>query len=94
MNLWFLDHANKSGIYNTGTGRSEPFNAIAHAVINWHEKGHVEYIPFPEHLRGHYQSFTEADISRLRTAGFDKKFHTVAEGVKKYRDAIATSAAF
>jgi len=58
MNLWFWDHPEKSGIYNCGTGRAQPFNDIANAVIAWHGRGHVEYIPFPENLIGRYQSFT------------------------------------
>lgn len=86
VNLWFLDHPTKSGIYNVGTGRAESFNAIADAVINWHGKGKIEYIPFPENLRGRYQSFTQADITLLRNAGYDKPFKTVAQGVKEYLD--------
>jgi ADP-L-glycero-D-manno-heptose 6-epimerase len=84
INLWFLQHADKSGIFNTGTGRSEPFNNVAKAVIDFYKKGEIEYIPFPEHLEGHYQSFTQADISALRKVGYDGKFKTVAEGVKAY----------
>lgn len=84
VNLWFFDHANKSGIFNTGTGRSESFNAVANAVINFHQRGKIQYIPFPENLRGRYQSFTQADVENLRTAGFELPFKTVAEGVQAY----------
>jgi ADP-L-glycero-D-manno-heptose 6-epimerase len=84
VNLWFLDNPDKSGIYNVGTGRSESFNAVARAVIDQHQKGKIEYIPFPEHLRGCYQSFTQADISALREAGYTGTFKTVAEGVFEY----------
>lgn len=84
VNLWFLDHPDKSGIFNVGTGRSQPFNDIAHAVIAWHGRGELEYMPFPDHLRGRYQSFTEADISALRAAGYDKPFKTVEQGVELY----------
>lgn len=86
VNLWFLDHPTYSGIYNVGTGRSESFNEVAQAVIRWHGKGYIEYIPFPEHLKGHYQSFTQADISKLRAIECDVSFRTVAEGVKDYLD--------
>lgn len=86
VNLWFLDHPDKSGIFNLGTGRSQPFKDVANAVINWHNKGEIEYIPFPEHLKGRYQSFTEADISALREAGYTDSFKTVEEGVKEYMD--------
>ncbi|VAX14635.1 ADP-L-glycero-D-manno-heptose-6-epimerase [hydrothermal vent metagenome] len=86
VNLWFMQHPDKSGIFNLGTGRSQPFNDVAKAVIDWHGRGALEYIPFPEHLKGRYQSFTEADISALRAAGYEAPFKTVEEGVKLYMD--------
>lgn len=86
VNLWFLDNPKQSGIFNVGTGRSQPFNDVANAVIAWHKRGEIEYIPFPDHLKGSYQSFTEADISALRNAGYQQEFHDVASGVKKYLD--------
>lgn len=86
VNLWFLDNPDKSGIFNVGTGRSQTFNEIARAVIAWHGHGKIKYIPFPEHLRGHYQSFTQADIQSLRTLGYEDTFKTVQEGVKNYLD--------
>lgn len=88
VNLWFLDHPHKSGIFNLGTGRAQAFNEIAKSVIAWHAKGKIEYIPFPDHLKGRYQSFTQADISQLRAAGYNEKFATVEEGVKQYLDRI------
>lgn len=84
VNLWFLDNPDKSGIFNLGTGRSQSFQDIADSVINFHNKGEVEYIEFPEKLKGRYQSFTQADISKLREAGYQDEFHTVEEGVAKY----------
>lgn len=92
VNLWFWQNPTKSGIYNVGTGRSESFNAVANAVIAWHKTGKIEYIPFPDHLRGRYQSFTQADISHLRAAGYTTTFKTVAEGVKEYLDWLQQSA--
>jgi len=86
VNLWFMDHPNKSGIFNVGTGRCQSFNDVARAVIDWHGYGKIEYIPFPKHLQGHYQSFTQADITALREVGYDKPFKTVEEGVKEYLD--------
>ncbi len=86
VNLWFLDNPDKSGIFNLGTGRSQSFNDMAKAVIKWHGKGEINYIPFPEHLKGAYQSFTEADISHLREAGYEKEFKNVEQGVKCYLD--------
>lgn len=84
VNLWFMEHQEKSGIFNLGPSAAEPFKNIADAVINFHGKGEIEYIDFPEKLRGAYQSFTQADNSLLREAGYDEKFHTVAQGVEKY----------
>lgn len=84
VNLWFFEHQGPSGIYNCGTGRAEPFLNIAKAVIEHHGHGEVEFIPFPEHLKGHYQSFTQADLTNLRASGCDVQFKTVAEGVAEY----------
>ena len=84
VNLWFLDHPDRSGIYNVGTGRARPFNDIARAAIAQHGSGEIEYIPMPAHLRGRYQSFTEADIRALRAAGYERKFRDVAQGVTEY----------
>jgi len=86
VNLWFLDHPEQRGIYNVGTGQAETFNAVAQAVIDWHKEGSIEYIPFPEHLKGAYQSYTQADISGLREAGYKKEFLAVKQGVAKYLD--------
>jgi ADP-L-glycero-D-manno-heptose 6-epimerase len=86
MNLWFWDHADKSGIFNCGTGRAQPFNDIANAVIAWHGKGAIKYVPFPENLVGRYQSFTEADHAQLEAIGYDRPFLTVEQGVKQYLD--------
>jgi len=84
VNLWCWESKAESGIYNLGTGAAEPFQAVAEAVINYHESGEIEYIPFPDHLRGRYQSFTEADMSGLRKAGYEAPFKTVAQGVAEY----------
>ena len=99
INLWFLDHPAKSGIFNVGTGRAQPFNDVATAVVNSLRKaegkpalplselqreGLIEYVAFPEALRGKYQSFTQADIGALRKAGYKKDFLTVEEGVGRY----------
>ena len=84
VKLWFLDHPARSGIFNIGTGRSQSFNDVARAVIAWHGRGDIEYIPFPEQLQGRYQSFTQADIDALRTAGYQEPFKTVEQGVHEY----------
>ncbi|WP_250472791.1 ADP-glyceromanno-heptose 6-epimerase [Caballeronia sp. GAFFF1] len=99
VNLHFLDHPEKSGIFNLGTGRAQPFNDIASTVVNslrsidgeaplslaeLVQRGLIEYIPFPDALRGKYQCFTQADQTRLRKAGYEAPFLTVQEGVDRY----------
>ncbi|MDE1327121.1 ADP-glyceromanno-heptose 6-epimerase [Vibrio aestuarianus] len=87
VNLWFM-YSGVSGIYNLGTGNAESFQEVAKAVIKHHGKGEVETIPFPEHLKGAYQEFTQADLNKLRSTGCDHKFKTVAEGVAEYMSII------
>jgi ADP-L-glycero-D-manno-heptose 6-epimerase len=95
VNLWLLERRDVSGIFNCGTGKAQSFNRLAVAVINavnrtnltLHEivaKGLIEYVPFPEALQGKYQSFTEADMSRLKAAGYPGEFMNVEQGVAAY----------
>ncbi|OHY99607.1 ADP-glyceromanno-heptose 6-epimerase [Salinicola sp. MIT1003] len=89
VNLWFLDNPDVSGIFNLGTGRAEPFKAIAETAIDFYSRNHgvkseIEYIDFPDELKGRYQSYTRADIGRLRDAGYTAEFKTVREGVSAY----------
>ena len=84
VNIWFLEHPDVSGIYNTGTGRAQTFNDVANAVIGYHGRGSIRYIPFPDHLKGAYQSYTEADLGQLRATGCDVEFRPVEEGVPEY----------
>jgi len=99
VNLFFLDHPEKSGIFNLGTGRAQSFNELAAANVNsirmlagepkqsldeLLKRRLIEYIPFPEALKGKYQSFTQADLAKLRKAGYDAPFANVEEGVSEY----------
>ena len=88
VNLWFLDNPRVSGIFNAGTGRAQTFNDVANAVIAWHGKGKIRYVPFPEHLKGAYQSHTHADLTQLRASGCNVKFRPVETGVKDYLDQV------
>jgi len=88
VNLWFLKNQKVSGIFNVGTGKSQTFNEVAHSVINWNKRGKINYVPFPEKLKGAYQSYTQANISKLREAGYKDEFLNVQEGVKKYLDRL------
>lgn len=88
VNLWFLEHPEVSGVFNVGTGRAQTFNDVANAAIAWHGKGRIRYIPFPEVLKNAYQSYTQADLTRLRDAGCDVEFRGVERGVKNYLDTL------
>lgn len=88
VKLWMLAHSEISGIFNVGTGLAQTFNDVAKAVINWHQRGEICYIPFPAHLKGCYQSYTQADISPLRKVGYTAPFKTVQAGVKAYLDQL------
>ena len=83
VNRWFLTQPQLSGIFNVGTGESRSFNDLATAIQK-RMSVDIRYIPFPAHLVGYYQSFTEADISTLRQAGYDQPFLSVDEGVAQY----------
>jgi ADP-L-glycero-D-manno-heptose 6-epimerase len=92
-NLWFFENRSKSGIFNMGTGRAQSFNEMAQAAIAWHRarsgKGaSIQYIDFPDHLKGAYQSFTEADTTALRKVGYREPFLSVQEGVANYLDRV------
>ena len=99
INMYFLDNPQKSGIFNLGTGQAQSFNDVAVATINTlrnaggrnalslaelQQQGLIEYIPFPEALRGKYQSYTQADIGALRGSGYDEPFLNVEQGVARY----------
>ncbi|MDR2164481.1 MAG: ADP-glyceromanno-heptose 6-epimerase [Zoogloeaceae bacterium] len=98
-NLHFLDHPERSGIFNLGSGRAQSFNDVAVAVINGCralagetaltlaeivQQGLLEYTAFPGELKGKYQAHTQADLTRLRAAGYDAPFASVEEGVSRY----------
>jgi ADP-L-glycero-D-manno-heptose 6-epimerase len=101
VNLWFLSHPDRRGVFNVGTGRPHAFNDVAHATINacrslqsqtplkleqQVEQGILQYIPFPESLVGKYQCHTQADLTALRSAGYERDFIDVPTGVRRYVD--------
>jgi ADP-L-glycero-D-manno-heptose 6-epimerase len=107
VNLDFLDHPERSGIFNLGTGKAATFNAVAAATVNacrvaegqpelafadLHRTAAIEYIGFPPELAGKYQSFTEADLSRLRAAGYDAPMAGIEEAVPRCVRALLASA--
>jgi len=103
INLDFFDHPDRSGIFNVGTGAASTFNQVALATINGARKsigqdpctlqelvsgGAIEYVAFPPALAGKYQSFTQADVARLRKAGFQAPMLTVEQGVGRYVESL------
>jgi ADP-L-glycero-D-manno-heptose 6-epimerase len=84
VNLFFMNNTLAKGIFNVGTGTCGSFNQIADCLIQLEGRGTKEYIPFPEVLRNKYQSFTQADISNLRSAGYTAPFLPVEAGIKDY----------
>lgn len=87
VNLWFLGQSHQPharGIFNVGTGQARTFNDIARILIRLKNSGRISYIPFPEHLKGAYQSFTQADIRSLRDIGYQEPFTTLEEGLERY----------
>jgi len=107
VNMYFLDNPDQSGIFNLGTGQAQSFNDVAAATINTlrstegkpalslaelQQQGLIEYIPFPEALRGKYQSYTQADIGALRNAGYAEPFLNVEQGVAKYVEQMLKTA--
>jgi ADP-L-glycero-D-manno-heptose 6-epimerase len=107
VNLWFFDHPGQSGIFNLGSGRAQPFNDIAISVVNTMHglrgeaalpleamtaMGLIEYVPFPDALRGKYQCYTQADLTALRAAGCHHSFANVQTGVSQYVQWLASQA--
>ncbi len=83
--LWLLEHDTQEGLFNCGTGRARSFADLAAAVYRaLGKEPRIEYIPTPEAIRDRYQYFTEADMSRLRAAGYDEPFTTLEDGVGAY----------
>lgn len=99
VNLHFLQNPHVSGVYNCGTGAAQSFNDVAVATVNscraaagdaalslsdMQRGGIIRYVPFPGDLKGKYQSYTQADLTALRAAGYGAPFLTVEEGVARY----------
>jgi ADP-L-glycero-D-manno-heptose 6-epimerase len=106
VNLWFLEHPERSGVFNLGTGRAQPFNDVAHATVNaWRalrgegaltlaqlvSKKLIQYVEFPQALVGKYQYRTQADLAALRATGYEREFADVATGVKRYVEWLAAN---
>ncbi len=83
--LWFLEHPEVSGLFNLGTGQARSFNDMGRAVFAaLGREARLHYIDMPDTLVNKYQYFTEASITRLQAAGYNKPFTTLEEGIKDY----------
>ena len=83
--LFFLEHPEANGIFNLGTGKARSFNDLAAAIFqSLGKEPQIEYIPTPENIRNAYQYFTEADLTKLRSAGYTDEFLSLEEGVDRY----------
>lgn len=91
VNLHFLHRPQVSGIFNCGTGQARSFLELARIVERLRPGSRIESVPFPEALRGKYQVYTQADVTRLRDAGFTAPFTSLEEGVERYLAALAAS---
>lgn len=81
----FLNHRGKSGIFNIGTGQARAFKDLAMAVMNsMGKKPSITYIDMPQDLHGKYQYFTQANVAKLREAGYAEPFHSLEDGVSDY----------
>ena len=91
VNFFFWEHPKLKGIFNCGTGEAHTFNTLAKAVLKYFGSGELVYVPFPEVLKGKYQSYTEADASNLLAAGYDGGFTNIEQAVAEYCELLATN---
>jgi ADP-L-glycero-D-manno-heptose 6-epimerase len=92
VTTWFLDNGG-SGIYDVGTGSPTSFNELAQIIIDHEGFGEIRYTPLPPHLMVGYQTFTQADLEPLRTAGFDGRFRPPRSGVPAYLQTLSAGCA-
>ncbi|WP_224997609.1 ADP-glyceromanno-heptose 6-epimerase [Cesiribacter sp. SM1] len=83
--LWLMHHRKNSGIYNLGSGKARTFKDLVTAVFNNMDlAADIEFIDTPADIRDKYQYFTEADMSKLRSIGYEKTFTELEDGVAQY----------
>lgn len=83
--IWFMEHKQINGLFNVGTGCARSFNDLANALFNALDiKPNIEYFDMPEQLQGKYQYYTKAEMSKLRSCGYEKKFFDLESGVYDY----------
>ena len=83
--LWQIDKTNENRLFNVGTGQARSFAELAEALFSaLGKEPKIKYIDMPECVREHYQYFTQADITKLRLAGFRAPFTTLEDGIADY----------
>jgi ADP-L-glycero-D-manno-heptose 6-epimerase len=92
--LFLMKHKSPSGLYNLGTGQARSFLDLAKATFqSVSVEPKIEFIDTPEDIRDKYQYFTQAEMGKLRDAGFKQNFMTLEEGVADYvKNYLRTSA--
>ncbi len=90
--LWLLENPDVNGLFNCGTGQARSFRDLVTAVYSAMDKeANINFVPTPEEIRDKYQYFTQADMSRLAAAGYDRGFMSLEDGVGEYvRHFLAT----
>jgi ADP-L-glycero-D-manno-heptose 6-epimerase len=82
---WFMDHAAPSGLYNLGTGKARSFEDLVKSTYSAIDmEPDIRFIDMPEDIRDKYQYFTEADMHKLVSAGYDEPFYSLENGVDDY----------
>ncbi len=83
--MHFMNHECSNGIYNAGTGQARSFLDLGKALFDALDlPAAIEFIPTPENIRNTYQYYTQAEISKLRSAGYQKEFTSLEDGVREY----------
>jgi ADP-L-glycero-D-manno-heptose 6-epimerase len=82
--MYFLDSQLSKGIVNVGSGAARSFNELARGLINCCGAGEIEYVPFPDELKGKYQNYTKAELGALRSLGYENEFTSLEDGIRKY----------
>ena len=88
LHLFFWENPHIHGVFNCGTGKANTFNAVARSIIARLGRGRIEYASFPAALAGKYQSFTEADLTRLRSVGWGEEFMSLTSAISEYCDCL------
>lgn len=85
MTLYFLDNPEANGLFNVGTGKARTWNDLVTVIFKAMNRDlNIEYIDLPKHLENKYQYFTEANMAKLKKAGYDSSFTKLEDGVTDY----------